>query len=488
MIGASKLSKWAAALAAAALGLTALAAPAQAQSARVSLTGAGVETLNLGLGHSAIVELPRSAQDVLISNPEVADAIIRTPRRVYVIGVAVGQTNAFFFDGAGDQIVSLQIRVERDVNAIQSMINRLLPEADVEVEALNDNIVLSGVVESSAQADQAVRVARSFVDDPENVISLLSISGGEQVLLRVRIVEMQRNVARQLGVNLGAAFQGDELSFAVATANEFSLFGGSLGGLQASLGYSDPTSDFRSADALLQAMESVGMVRTLAEPNLTAITGEAAEFLSGGEFPVPVGRDNEGNVIIEYKPFGVGLSFTPMVLSDGRISLFVSTEVSELTSQGSLSLGGGAIDTDGDGVVDTAINGLTLPALNVRRAQTTVEMPSGGSLVMAGLIQDTTRQNVDGIPGARNLPGAGALFRARDLESEQSELIVIVTPYLVNATHPDELQTPADGFGTPSEAESIFFGRLSRVYEAPDADTGEHRWSGPAGFILDETQ
>lgn len=472
-------------------------APAVAQSSdplRVRITRGGdgpvSHELLLPLDKAAIIELPDDAHDVLVSNPEVADAVIRTPRRVYVIGMTVGQTNAFFFDADGEQILNLEIRVERDMGAVQEMIDRLLPDARVRAEALNDNIVLTGMVGSTAEADQAVRIARSFVETPENVIPMLAISGGEQVMLRVRIVEMQRNIARQLGVNINASLQfTDELTFDIATNNEFSLIGRSLGGLTGTAGFANAGSgDVRSADGVLQALERVGLVRTLAEPNLTAISGEAAEFLAGGEFPVPVGLDNQGNIIIEYKPFGVGLSFTPMVLSDGRISLFVSTEVSELTSDGSLDLAGGAIDTDGDGVLDAAVPGLTLPALNVRRAETTMEMSSGASLVMAGLIQDTTRQNIDGAPGARNLPGVGALFRARDFESSETELVVIVTPYLVDAVHPDALQTPADGFASASEVETLFFGRLNRVYRAPGADTGDRRWRGPVGFILDRAQ
>ncbi len=477
-----------------ALGLGApAAADAPGNIMRVDITRGGESpmshTLDLSLSKTAIIELPEDAHDVVIANPEIADAIIRTPRRVYVLGVAVGSTNAFFSNENGDLLLNLEIRVERDLDAVQEMIDRLLPDARVQVDALNDQVVLTGMVGSTAEADRAVRIARSFVENPEHVISMLSISGGEQVLLRVRIVEMQRTIARQLGVNLNASLRfTEDLTYNIATNNEFSLVGQSLGGLTGTGSFiNSGGGDIRSADTVLQALERVGLVRTLAEPNITAISGESAEFLAGGEFPVPVGLDNQGNIIIEYKPFGVGLSFTPMVLSDGRISLFVSTEVSELTSQGSIDLSGGAIDTDGDGVLDAATPGLTLPALNVRRAQTTVEMPSGGSLVMAGLIQDTTRQNIDGAPGARNIPGIGALFRARDYESQETELVVLVTPYLVDAVHPDALQTPADGYATPSEVETIFFGRLSRVYQAPGADLGDRRWRGPAGFILDDT-
>lgn len=483
------------------------------------------EMLNLSLGKAAIVELPIDAADVLMSSPGIADAIIRTPRRVYVLGLEIGQTNAFFFDDDGGQILNLEIRVERDVAPVQDMINELLPDSRITVQAMNDNIVLSGMADSAASAARARDIALRFVDGAEKVVSTLAVSGGEQVLLTVRVVEMQRTLVKQLGINLNGTTNFGEFtppvrraltevvngvptpvtdqfgnviyetvqegSFAssstLGTDNQFSLAGRTLGGLAAGLGYQNYVDGVlqSSLGATLNALERVGLVRTLAEPNLTAISGEAANFLAGGEFPVPSGRDSEGNVLIEYKPFGVGLSFTPVVLSEGRISLYVSTEVSELTDQGSVELSGSTY-TDPDTGQIVQIPGLTLPGLKVRRAETTLELPSGGSMVMAGLIQDRTRQNIDGTPGLKDAPGIGALFRARDLESEETELVVVVTPYLVSPASADEFETPSDGYQTPGEFDSIFFGRLNRVYGAPGADVEGRFWRGPVGFILDE--
>jgi pilus assembly protein CpaC len=465
--------------------------PKYGNTMRVQITNAGdgplAEQLLLPLNKSAIVELPVDAADVLISNPEIADVVVRTARRVYVVGMEVGQTNAFLFDSDGEQILNLEIRVEHDVAALQDMIDRLLPKSRVKVEAINGSLVLTGLVPSSAEADQARRLAERFATDPEQIISMVSITGKEQVLLKVRIIEMQRTIVKQLGVNLSAGVRGsDEIGVGIATDNEFSLIGRSLGGLTGSLDFDriGASGALRSLDVTLQALERVGLVRTLAEPNLTAISGEKANFLAGGEFPVPTGRDAEGNVLIEYKPFGVGLSFTPMVLSEGRISMLVSTEVSELTNQGAFDVNAGVL-VDPDTGERTIIPGLTLPGLKVRRAETTVELPSGGSLVMAGLIQDKTKQNIDGTPGAKDVPGVGALFRARDLESDETELVVIVTPYLVDPTSLENLSTPADGYATPHELETFFLGRLSRVYSAPGSDTEGKSWRGPVGFILD---
>jgi pilus assembly protein CpaC len=209
-------------------------------------------------------------------------------------------------------------------------------------------------------------------------------------------------------------------------------------------------------------LERIGLVHTLAEPNLTAISGEAAKFLAGGEFPVPVGRDRDGNITIEFKQFGVGLAFTPVVLSKGRISLQISTEVSELTNTGALTLAGASfVDPQGRTITT---QGLTLPALAVRRAGTTVELPSGGSLAIGGLIQQQTKQNLDSLPGVKDLPVLGALFRSRDFQNNESELVVTVTAYLVNPVSPAEIARPDDGYVVPTDPETILLGRLNAVY------------------------
>ncbi|MEE2525512.1 type II and III secretion system protein family protein [Hyphobacterium sp. HN65] len=453
----------------------------------ITRTGDGPvsEVLDLPLSKAAIIHLPVDAADVLVTNPEVADAVIRTPTRAYLLGQAIGQTNAFFFDAEGNLILDLDIRVERDMRALQEALDRFLPDRRVSAEAMNDHIVLSGSVRSAAEADTALRLAQRWTDDPDNVLSMLAIEGREQVMLSVRIVEMQRTIVRQLGINLSAAGQIDDVAFNVATEQEFSLVGRALSGLNTSLNYTaQGGGDISTAGALIQALERVGLVRTLAEPNLTAISGEAANFLAGGEFPVPVGRDRDGNIIVEYKQFGVGLGFTPIVLSEGRISLRISTEISELTNQGSLQLGSQDVTDDQGNVIGT-VPGLQIPGLNVNRAETTVELPSGGSLVLAGLIQEETRQNLDGIPGVQNLPVLGALFRSRDFENQETELVVLVTPYLVDPINQNEAATPADGFQPASELETLFLGNINRAYAVPGARTDGRSWNGPVGFLLD---
>lgn len=480
------------ALLTAAPGMTALAQPGTTERGntmqvhiRAPGDGPVSETLDLPLNKAAVIHLPVDAADVLVTNPAVADAVVRTARRAYIMGIATGQTNAFFFDANGQLILDLDIRVERDLSPLQDSLERFLPAARVQAEAMNDHIVLSGSVPSAADADAALNIARRWVDEPDQVLSMLNIEAREQVMLKVRIVEMQRTIVRQLGVNLSTAATSGEFNFAVATQNEFSLVGRFLNGLAANVGWtSGNAGGVQNVNALLQAMERVGLVRTLAEPNLTAITGESANFLAGGEFPVPVGRDRDGNIIIEYKPFGVGLGFTPVVLSEGRISMRISTEVSELTTQGALTFNSTPI-TDDQGNVVGQLPGLTIPALNVNRAETTVELPSGGSLVLAGLIQEETRQNLDGVPGVQNLPVLGSLFRSRDFENQETELVVLVTPYLVDPANPNALETPADGFQNASEADTLLFGRINRVYSVPGSDTDGRGWTGPVGFLFD---
>ena len=441
------------------------------------------EHIDLPLSKSAVIHLPVDVADVLITNPEIADAVVRTPRRAYILGNNIGQTNAFFFDANGELLLDLDIRVERDLAPLQESLERFLPAARIRAEAMNDHIVLSGSAPSASDADTALQIARRWVEDESRVMSMIDVEAREQVMLRVRIVEMQRTIVRQLGVNLSATGSSGEFDFAVATEQEFSLVGRALSGLNLGGTWNPASGAFDSVSSSLQALERIGLVRTLAEPNLTAITGESANFLAGGEFPVPVGRDREGNIIVEFKPFGVGLGFTPVVLSEGRISLRISTEVSELTNQGALEMAAGVVRDD-DGEIVGTIPGLTIPALNVSRAETTVELPSGGSLVLAGLIQEETRQNLDGVPGVQNLPVLGALFRSRDFENQETELVVLVTPYLVDPANPDALSTPTDGFRTANEAETLIFGRINRAYSVPGAEA-RGGWNGPVGFLFD---
>lgn len=440
------------------------------------LSGNVTRQVKLGLSKSLIVELPRAAQDVLVSDPETADAVVRSTRRAYVIGKKVGQTNVFFFDGNGRQILALEVQVERDIGVLERTIANLIPGSKVRAEPINDNVILTGVVRNPSDAQTAADIAARFVGAPENVVSMIDVEGEEQVLLKVTVAEVERATIKQLGVDLTAALNNDGTTFAAVTQNPFSVIGQPIANNSAGVGYSNGTD---SVSGTLRAMEQRGLSRTLAEPTLSAISGEKASFLAGGEFPVPVGRDREGNITIEYKPFGVVLDFTPVVLSEGRISLTVKTEVSELTTEGAFTLRGGTAD-NGATVAD-----LTIPALKVRRADTTIELPSGGALAIAGLIQDETKQALNGVPGLMDLPILGALFRSRDFQRSETELVVIVTPYTVRPTSPEALARPTDGLVPASDPSTVLLGRLNRIYSVNGGAKPIGRFTGQYGFIYD---
>jgi len=471
--------------------------------------------VTLGINKSMIVELDNPAADVVITNPDIADAVVQTSKRIIFRGVNYGQTNAFIFDKDGNQLLNLEIGVEMDMASLQQLIARHVPKARVKIEGLNGNVVITGTVDSQAESDAVQRLVSAYIraDDSTQIVNMINVAAKDQVLLEVRIVEMQRNAIKQLGINLsGTPTFGDlsnlveqqlytgsplvnadtttlapglpfDVTGDIGSNAGFPIQGRSLGGLDGSVAYTNYVGGNlqSSVGVTLNALERIGIVKTLAEPNIVAMSGESAKFLAGGEFPVPVGQDQNGRITIEFKPYGVGLGFTPVVLSEGRISLKVSTEVSELTSQGAFQ-GESRTAVDANGNVIN-VEGVTLPALSVRRAESVIELPSGGSMMMAGLIQSKSRQNLDQIPGLKKLPVLGALFQSRDFIQEETELVVIVTPYLVDPTQKNQLRTPADGYANASDAKTVFFGKLNEQYGRDGAPVKAADYRAPVGFI-----
>ncbi|WP_284876517.1 type II and III secretion system protein family protein [Brevundimonas sp. MEB006b] len=460
-----------AAAAACALLATLAAAPAGVAQTRAAVsTGAAQRLINLPRGTSFAVDLPADARDVIVSNPQVAEAMLHSPRRITVIGIAPGETDAVFLDAAGRTILSLRVRVDAGTSALQDTLDRMIPGGQVKAEAVNDSIILTGVAENPGQSTQASRIAAAFVSAPEKVLNLITVPGSDQVTLKVRVVEVQRNVIKQLGFDtLAVAGQLTDTRWLLRYAPTWGINGSQLGGISAGAATQDPTSGgLQQGLATVQAFERVGLLRTLAEPNLTSVNGEAASFLAGGEFPVPASRDAEGQITVQYKPYGVGLSFRPVVLSGGRISLQVKVEVSELSSQGGLTIGAGTASS------------ITLPGLTVRRSENTIEIPSGGSMMIAGLLQENSRQAIDSLPGVTNLPVLGQLFRSRDYLMGETELVVIVEPYIVSPTSPSRMQTPADGLRIASDSQTILFGQLNQVYGLPNAPP-----AGSVGYVIE---
>ena len=412
----------------------------------------------------------------MVPNPLVAEAMLHSPRRITIIGLAPGETDAVVLDNAGRTILSLRIRVDAGVSALQDTLSRVLPGSSVHAEAVNDSVILTGTVFSPGEADRASQVARAFVSSPDKIINMMTIEGSDQITVRARIVEVQRTAVKQLGLDATAVLASIGNGLTLTQAATFAVSGSQLGG--GTLSYQDSAGDGSSLSTSLRAFERAGLVRILAEPNITTANGESAEFLAGGEFPVPVGQETDGSstkVTIEFKPYGVRLAVRPIVLSPGRISLQLSTEVSELTSLGAFTLGG------------TSGNALVIPGLNVRRASNTVELPSGGSLMIAGLLREDTRQNIDKLPALGDLPVLGALFRSRDYLSGETELVIIVEAYIVSPTSPGRMQTPADGLRIANDAQTILFGQLNQHYGRPNvaADAADSGWSGPVGYVIE---
>jgi pilus assembly protein CpaC len=470
--------------------------------------GPAHQHITLALDKAALVQLDADARDVLVSNPEIVDAVVRTPRRVFLLAMKTGQTNAFFFDSAGHQILSIDIRVERDVTDLGAMMHSNFPRSNIHVSAMNDNVVLAGTVASATESTRAQDLAASFAGDPKKVVNMIKIEANEQVMLKVRVAEMQRQIAKQFGVNMSEAVVAAGVPIIASTGNQFGLLGRALSdasGAQfgvvcpqhfiptvtqtttvpggTTLTKTVPCASPNNLQGVVQALDQIGLLHTLAEPNLTAVSGETARFLAGGEFPVPSGRDQQGNVQVTFKQFGVGLSFTPVVLSENRISLQISSEVSELTNTGAFTLAGGTTINPSTGqVVQQA--GLTIPALNVRRAQTTVELPSGGSFAIAGLLQHTNKQVIDQFPGLGEMPVLGALFRSRDYQNDETELVVLVSAYLVKPTSEKRFASPTDGFVPPPDVDTILNGTLNAQHKVDPHGLKSAANDSKVGFIV----
>lgn len=471
-----------------------------AGQAKVGSNSSNSQRVKLGLNKSVVIDLPSDAYDILVANPAVADAVTRTARRIYLFGKAVGETNIFVFGPNGEQIVSLDLAVERDVAGLEDYIRRFIPGADIKVELLNDNVVLTGTVDTPLDSKRAVDLATIFVTGGEattgqysqtatggsdnagvdinnpdrtrqtsKIVNLLEIIGDDQVMLKVTVAEVSRNVMKQLGVNMLAQGNANGISWGVENFIP--------GGLGAPLADGNLFLSKNGVGASISAMEQAGVMKTLAEPTLTAVSGEQATFRVGGEFNIlrevrPEKRDKDGVVDpggLEYDQieYGISLDFKPVVLSPGRISLKVRTAVSEPTNESPGTSGGNPM----------------LPSLRKRLADTTVELPSGGSMMIAGLVRDDVKQVIGGLPGLAKVPVLGTLFRSRNFVRNETELVIIVTPYLARPTARNELARPDDNFNAASDGAGMFLGRVNRVYGTMKTDKPAGRYHGVVGFI-----
>ncbi len=428
--------------------------------------------IGLGIGKSVVIDLPRDVKDVLVADPKIANAVVRSARRAYLIGIAIGQTNVFFFDERGQQIAGYDIAVTRDLNGVRAALRQTLP--DVTIAGVGDGIVLSGSVSSPGESQQAYDLAVRLAGADTKVVNHISVRGRDQVMLKVTVAEVQRDIIKQLGIDLNASIGFGPSVINFNNTNAFSAFGQALGD-------SSIAAVTNNLTAPLRAMERAGVIRTLAEPNIAAISGETATFVAGGEFPIPSGLSCDTTRSppvcqpqIEYKKFGVSLNFTPVVLTEGRISLKVMTEVSDLSTDNAMTL-----------QLPGSTQSLTVPSIRTRRAGTVLEIPSGGALAMAGMLQEQTRQQINGLPGLMQLPVLGALFKSRDYVNRQTELMVLVTPYIVRAVAPKNLSRPDDGFADPSDPSTVLLGRLNRIYGIAGRVDPNQIYHGTYGFNLD---
>jgi pilus assembly protein CpaC len=453
------------------LSTAALAADAHVPVIQVAASEATSRFIPLGIGKSVAIDLPADIKDVLVADPSIANAVVRTARRVYMIGVKVGQTNIFFFDAQGRQIAGFDIAVTRDLNGVRAALRQAMPDADIRIEGVGDqSVMLTGTAASPVEAQQAYDIAAKLVGSADRVVNGITVRGRDQVMLKVTVAEVQRDVIKQLGIDLSGQLNYGTAVVNFNTDNPFSATGQPLSTSKLVGASALNSAGVPSVQATLRAMEQANVIRTLAEPTLTAISGETASFLVGGEFPYPIPGSASQPPTVDFKKFGVTLTFTPVVLAAGRISLKVLTEVSELSPEGSVTIGG-----------------TTVPSLKTRRAETVVEIPSGGSLAMAGMIQEQTKQAINGIPALMHAPILGTLFRSHDYVNHRSELMVLVTPYVVHAVAPTKLARPDDGYADANDPQGALLGRFNRIYGS--ADKVEPRpagtYHGKIGFILD---
>lgn len=441
------------------------------------------------INRSELITTKTDMGEVVITDPEVANVLVHGKRRVSVIGMAIGQTTLRIFDANHKLLRNVDVQVTYDLPSLRKSLKEFLPNEHIGVSTINTRIALTGDVTSAASASTAMEIAQEYTraklsaeqaetrqriggDNESPIINMMRVNAGQQVMLRIRIGEAQRNAVKNLGVSL-QALGGSDFPLRLGTGIGRLVDNGTTSAFNyGSYQASDSTSAFLTSSinsrgtgvgAALEALERNGLVKILAEPNLTALSGEEAQFLAGGEFPVPVPQE-QGLTTIEYKPFGVALKFTPYVLSPNRIRIQVNPEVSETSTQNAI----------------VTSDGLVAPSVITRRASTTVELAPGESFMIAGLMRDDISTSIDQMPGMGEIPVLGALFRSTAYRRNESELVIAVTPYLVDPLSSGDIKLPTDNFRPATFTESIFFGALGST-----SNDTHPSLEGPTGFMTD---
>lgn len=455
---------------------TLLQFPASASASEtVDLTSATTQpsrSLRLGLQKSAVLKLPATVKDVIVGNPDMVDVVLKNRNTAYLFARSAGQTNVFFLDAAGKQILQLDLEVTLDTKALRALLDRALPGNAIQLDSTGSNVVLKGLVSDAQQGKTAEDLARRFMasysQSADAVLNLLKLAEGNQVMLKVRVVELKRSILKRIGIDLDGTIKAGPFNFNYSNSTNPLNLPHTFNGIAS---FGGPPFD---VDVTIHALEDSGLATVLAEPTLTATSGAPASFHAGGEYPYQnctVNNQDTNNsfldCVTQFRNYGITLNFTPTVLTEGRIALNVFTEVSDL-----------APNPYG-----------TEPLIDTRNAQTSVELPTGGSMMLAGLIKNVSQQKMEATPGLRSVPVLGSLFSSQEFERKQSELVVIVTPYVVNPTDEKKLATPIDRFNNATDLQQFFLGRLNKVYGLPGAETtgsiGTARYHGQVGHIVE---
>ncbi|HXY59636.1 MAG TPA: type II and III secretion system protein family protein [Methylocystis sp.] len=473
------------------LGIPALSSIGEAQGRPEPpgvVTTSNSHSISMGVGKSVVVELPRDATEVVVGNPGVVNAVVRTPRKIYLMGAGQGQTTIFAVDSQGRQFANYEISVGRDVGELGPLLKAALPRSEIVPRTVNETIILTGTVASPGEAQKAVDIAKGFAArvgqaagggggaGEGNVVNALVIRGEDQVMLKVTVAEVDRQVLKQLGVSTDTGGQ-NLLSGAWGVLHNENPFAINATLSSSNLTINGPTGS--NTAATLKAFERYSVARILAEPSVTAVSGESAKVVVGGEIAVPGGGSQclvmtNGTSLplctpsIMFKPYGVTLSFTPVVQAEGRITVHLSTEVTEV-----------------DLTTTQSYVNVSVPGFKTRKNESTIELPSGASMATAGLLESKSAAAINGIPGLLNLPVLGALFRSRDYQRQETELLIIVTPYIVKPLSPHDVVRPDDNFNDASDPQAWLLGRVNRIYSTRNNPALNDNFRGRIGFIHD---
>ena len=451
------------------------------------------EVTVLSIGRGQQINLPEAVTDVFIANPAVADVDVKSPRQLYIFGTGQGETTVYATNAQGRTVYKATIRVGGNIDSIDQMLAITMPESKISVSTMNGIVLLTGTVQNPNDAAEAEDLVQTFVGKDTKVVSRLKIATPLQVNLRVRFAEVNRTLAKEIGSNLATRDQSSGFQFGAVRGRNgavgisdydttglpvldaSSLYGlpaGTIslpfdpvkgqfvgGGSEFKFNPSNPASMITMAASLFgldvgaafDLTERMGLTVMLAEPNLTVSSGSTGEFLAGGEIPIPISQ-GLGQVTVEYKPYGVSLEYTPTVLANGRISLRLRPEVSDISTVNSV-----------------VVNGFSVPGITTRRVETTVELGSGQSFMIAGLLSNSSTSVIDKIPGAGDIPILGNLFKSNQWRRNETELVIIVTPYLVQPVSDGSIKLPTDGYNAPSDIDRLLFNRNS------DGDSGGSR-------------